>query len=137
MTTLKGYTQLLERRFRRDGDARSADLLHKMDTQLTKLTNLVNDFLDVTKIESGQLQLRCTLFDYNTLITEVIEEIQCVTPSHRIVPELAVSVTLFADRDRIGQILTNLLTNAIKYSPEADTVLVKTSCTRSEEHTSE
>jgi signal transduction histidine kinase len=129
VTSLKGFAQLLERRFRRDGDARAADLLHKMDAQLTKLTNLVNDLLDVTKIENGQLQLRCSLFDYNTLITEVIEEIQRAAPRHRIVSELRASVTLFADRDRIGQILTNLLTNAIKYSPQADTVLVKTICT--------
>ncbi len=129
VTSLKGFAQLLERRFRRDGDARSADLLHKMDAQLTKLTSLIEDLLDVTKIENGQLQLRCSLFDYNTLITEVVEEIQHAAPRHRIVPELRASVTLFADRDRIGQILTNLLTNAIKYSPQADTVLVKTRCT--------
>ena len=129
LTSLKGFAQLLERRFRREGDERSADLLHKMDAQLTKLTSLVEDFLDVTKIEKGHLQLRCSLFDYNTLITEIVEEIQRAAPRHRIVPELEASVTLFADRDRIGQILTNLLTNAIKYSPQADTVLVKTRCT--------
>jgi signal transduction histidine kinase len=126
VTSLKSYAQLLERRFRREGDTRSAELLHKMDMQLNKLTDLVEDLLDVTKIENGQLEMHFSMFDANTLIKEVVEEIQLAAPGHRIVVDLGSSVPLFADRDRIGQVLTNLLTNAIKYSPRADTVVVKT-----------
>lgn len=126
VTSLKGFTQLLERRFRKDGDAYSADLLHKMDAQINKLTGLVEDLLDITKIENGQLPMHFSLFDYNTLISEVIEETERAAPRHSIVQDLTPSVLLSGDRDRIGQVLTNLLTNAIKYSPQADTVLVKT-----------
>ncbi|HEY4035971.1 MAG TPA: ATP-binding protein, partial [Ktedonobacteraceae bacterium] len=126
VTSLKGYTQLLERRFRAAGDEHASALLQKMDAQVNKLTHLINDLLDVTKIESGHLLFQKTAFDWNTLVQEVIEEIQRTTTRQTIVQKLASSVTLFADRDRIGQVLTNLLTNALKYSPQAETIIVKT-----------
>ncbi|GCE28734.1 hypothetical protein KDA_42180 [Dictyobacter alpinus] len=128
VTSLKAYAQLLERRFRKDGDTHAASLLQKMGLQLNKLTTLVEELLDVTKIENGQLQLHFSSFDSNTLINEVVEETQRVATRQRIVRDLTDSVTLMADRDRIGQVLTNLLTNAIKYSPQADTILVHTVC---------
>jgi signal transduction histidine kinase len=93
------------------------------------LTKLVEDLLDVTKIENGQLLLHLSTFEYNELINEIIEETQRTSIRHTIVPDLDASVSMYADRERIGQVLTNLLTNAIKYSPQAQTVVVKTRCT--------
>jgi len=126
VTSIKAYAQLLEQRFRQGGDTHSADLVQKMDAQIIKLTRLVEDLLDVTKIENGQLVLHSSSFDFNELVHEVVEDTQRTATRHTIVEDLAASVTLYADRDRIGQVLINLLTNAIKYSPQADTVLVKT-----------
>ena len=130
ITSLKGFTQLLERQFREGGDERSASWLHKMDRQLNKLTSLVEDLLDITKMESGRLLLRPSFFEMNELINEIAEETQHVAGKHRILQELTPPVTLYADRERIGQVLTNLLTNAIKYSPKAETVRVKTELAR-------
>jgi signal transduction histidine kinase len=126
VTSIKAYAQLLERRFRQVGDERAAELLHKMDTQLNKLTSLIGDLLDVTKIESGKLQLHFSSFDYNQLVKEIVEETQRTTMNHTITCDLSPTLSLTADRDRIGQVLTNLLTNAIKYSPRAETIVVKT-----------
>jgi signal transduction histidine kinase/FixJ family two-component response regulator len=128
VTSLKGFTQLLERRFRNAGDEGSAEMLKKMDVQLNKLTSLVEDLLNVTKMESGHMLLHPSLFEMNALISEIVEETQRVAGRHRIVQELGPYVTLYADRERIEQVLTNLLTNAIKYSPQADTIVVKTVC---------
>jgi PAS domain S-box-containing protein len=129
VTSIKAYAQLLERRFRQSGDTNSADLVQRMDEQTKKLTRLVEDLLDVTKIENGQLMLHRSSFDFNELVHEVVEDTQRAAATHTIVEKRAASVTLYADRDRIGQVLTNLLTNAIKYSPRADTILVETTCT--------
>ena len=126
VTSIKAYTQLLERRFRTAGDARASELLKKMDVQLDKLTTLIADLLDVTRMESGKLLFHPSPFDYNELIQEISEEMQRTTTKHRIVQQLSSSVTLVADRDRIGQVLTNLLSNAIKYSPSAGRICVKT-----------
>ncbi|GAC1466798.1 MAG: PAS domain-containing sensor histidine kinase [Ktedonobacteraceae bacterium] len=129
LTSIKAYAQLLERRFRQGGDTRAAEMLQKMGTQLNKLTNLVDDLLDVTRIENGQLPFHPSPFDFNELIHEVVEETQRTTSRHTIVLKLDATITIVADRDRIRQVLLNLLTNAIKYSPLAKTVIVKTVCT--------
>jgi PAS domain S-box-containing protein len=126
VTSLKVYTQLLERRFRRTGSEQESALLKKMDAQLDKLTDLIKDLLDVSRIEGGQLLFHYSSFDFNELIEEVIEETQRMAVRHTIAQELTSSVVLNGDRERIGQVLTNLLTNAIKYSPQADTIVVKT-----------
>jgi signal transduction histidine kinase/DNA-binding NarL/FixJ family response regulator len=126
VTSVKAYTQLLERRFRNGGDERSSELLARMDAQLDKLTALIGELLDATRIENGQLLMHSTDFDYNDLINESVEEVQRTTAKHVILQELAPTVTLTGDRDRIGQVLTNLLTNAIKYSPQHDTIIVRT-----------
>lgn len=126
VTSVKAYTQLLERRFRRTGDEQSAELLGKMETQLNKLTGLIEDLLEVTRIESGKMLLHPTSFDYSALIREIVEEIQRTANNHTIIQDLSAPVQLTADRDRIRQVLTNLLTNAIKYSPRAESVVIKT-----------
>jgi PAS domain S-box-containing protein len=136
VTSLKGYTQLLQREMRRAGDERVTMLLAKMDAQVNKLTNLITDLLDVTKMESGHLLFQQTSFEWNALIYEIIEEVQRTTARQTILPKLAPSVTLVADRDRLGQVLTNLLTNAIKYAPDTSTILVTTTVTETEVLTS-
>jgi PAS domain S-box-containing protein len=126
VTGIKGYAQLLERRFRKMGDVPATAMFAKLDGQINRLTGLIDDLLDVTRIESGKLPFRPAPFDLNALIAEIVEEIERTTDRHVIARDLAASVTLVADRDRIGQVLTNLLTNAIKYSPQADRVVVRT-----------
>jgi signal transduction histidine kinase len=126
LTSIKAYTQLLERGFRRVGDERTTELLKKMDAQLDKLNGLIGDLLDVTRIESGQLLFHPSSFDYHKLVQEIVEEMQRTTTRHTIILQLSSSVMLYADRNRIGQVLTNLLTNAIKYAPQAETIIVKT-----------
>jgi signal transduction histidine kinase len=128
VTSLKAYTQLLERRFRNAGDGRSAELVQKMDAQLDKLTGLIGDLLDVTKIESGKLIFHVSRFDFDELVREVAEEMQRTTSKHTIMLDLAASVVFYGDRDRIGQVLINLITNAIKYSPQTEKIVVRTIC---------
>ncbi len=126
VTGIKGYTQLLARRLRRAGDTASAEMLGKLDRQIDRLTGLIDDLLDVARIEGGELPFRPAPFELNAFVREIVEEMQQTTERHTIAWELDESVTLVADRDRIGQVLTNLLSNAIKYSPQADRVVVRT-----------
>ncbi len=119
VTSLKAYVQVLTRRFQKQGNIETAEQLKKMDLQLTKLTNLIKDLLDVTKIESGRLSMKFEQFDINSLTKETIEEMQRTTDKHRISVEGNARRKVFGDRERIGQVLMNLLSNAIKYSPDA------------------
>jgi two-component system CheB/CheR fusion protein len=124
ITSLKGYTQLLHARFARAGDEHSAARLAKMDAQLGKLVTLVNELLDVTKLEAGQLAWYNEPFDLNALVQDLVEEVGYTTEQHQIRIEGAISTPVYGDREHIGQVLINLLSNAMKYSPQADTIRV-------------
>lgn len=126
ITSLKAYTQVLQNRFAKVGDIESATLLSKMDMQLDKLTNLISNLLDATKIQKGKLQFQESYFDFNELVAEIVEEMQRTTAKHTLVKEFGKSKTVRADRERLGQVLTNFLSNAIKYSPASKKIIVKT-----------
>ena len=125
ITSVKAYTQILGERFRKAGNMKSVELVEKMDAQLDKLTDLIGDLLDVTKIEAGRIQFRESYFDFNGLVEETVEEIQRTTVKHKITLELQPGIEVYGDHDRLGQVLTNFMTNAIKYSPKADTIVVR------------
>lgn len=124
VTSLKGYTQMLHSRFSKAGDERSAALLTKMNTQLDKLIHLIEELLDVTKIEAGQLSWHNERFDLDALVREIAEDMGHTTERHQIRIEGALSAPVSGDRERTGQVLTNLLSNAMKYSPQADAIRV-------------
>jgi two-component system CheB/CheR fusion protein len=124
VTSIKAYTQILEENFRKSKDDHAAELLHKVNDQVDRLTVLIVDLLDFTRIEGGKLKFREENYDLNELIFEVCEEMQRTTRTHVIVKKLDRSIKMRGDRYRTGQVLTNLLSNAIKYSPKAKKIIV-------------
>lgn len=127
VTSLKIFAQTLQRRFDKSGEGQNAEMLAKMGIQIDKLTKLIEDLIDTTKIEVCKLELCKTTFNLMSLLTEISEEMQRTTTQHTIHIEGKVERAILGDKDRIGQVLINLLSNAIKYSPHADTVLVNVS----------
>lgn len=126
VTSIKAYAQVLEMILKRAGDHKNAELMGKMDKQINRLTNLIGNLLDVTKINSGKLAFVNEPFDFNTLVCESIESIQLTSPTHEIKTQLNFKRTVIGDRERISQVIINLLTNAIKYSPDANHIIVYT-----------
>ena len=124
VTSVKAYAQILEDSFIKARDKRSAELLEKMNHQVDRLTALITDLLDFTRIQGEKLQLREEKYNINELISEVVEEMQRTTRVQKINTKLDKSVQMWGDRYRTGQVLTNLLSNAIKYSPHAKKIIV-------------
>ncbi|HEY6542372.1 MAG TPA: ATP-binding protein [Ktedonobacteraceae bacterium] len=124
LTILSAYTQLLYERFAAEGRQDAVLMLSKMDDQITNLTKLVTDLLDISKMQAGQLELALEAVDMDTLVREVVENLQPIT-THRLLIEGSAERSVPGDRSRLAQVLINLLTNAIKYSPHADTVIVR------------
>jgi len=127
VTSLKSFTQILQRRLRHRADPQTLLFLDRMATQLDKLASLIGDLLDVSKMQTGVLAFRETDVDLYELVRETIENVQAATTTHRLLLEEETPVRIYGDRDRLEQVLINLLTNAIKYSPQADTVIVRLS----------
>jgi PAS domain S-box-containing protein len=123
ITSIKAYVQLLLTIYSKKTD--DEFLLRSLSTvnkQINKLTRLITDLLDVSKMESGRLSLNSFEFDLNDLIKETVDEVQHTSTQHDILYTSAGSLTVYADRDRIAQVITNFLTNGIKYSPDSDRV---------------
>lgn len=122
ITSIKTSLQLLERAVEKNGDLTPVKpLVDKASNQTNKLIAIINDLLDVTKIQSGNLTLRKTEFKLRDLVDECTDECKLLEDKHISVkgdPELIVN----ADRARIEQVICNLITNAFKYSPDSDQV---------------
>ena len=124
VTSLKGFTHVLQRRLAKQGDEQGQQYLARMDAQLTRLTNLINDLLDISKMQSGQLSLHEEAFDLDALVQETVENVQATTTTHQLLIEGKTEAQIWGDKDRLGQVYINLLTNAIKYSPDANKVII-------------
>lgn len=125
VTSLKAYTQLLQMDAQEKNDMRKEGMYAKMDLQIDKLTNLINDLLDTTKIQNGKLIYNKQYFRFDELLKSAVDEIQIHYPSHQVTIECNAPAQIFGDRERIGQVLHNILNNAIKYCPDSPVILVK------------
>jgi two-component system CheB/CheR fusion protein len=123
VTSIKAYVELLNDTLLESADKDSVGLVQKLDGQVDRLTALIKDLLDVTKISEGKLPLLIGSFSVNQLVEEVVEELQRTT-KHRLELDLQPAPEVPADRDRIRQVLFNLIINAIKYSPGKDRVVI-------------
>lgn len=106
-------------------DEKSVAYLNRIDDQIDRLINLVSQLLDVSKIEAGGLKLNKSIFRLDDLVKETIDELEENIPNHKVITNLQRRLRVRADRDRVQQVLINLLTNAAKYSPDADKIVVK------------
>jgi signal transduction histidine kinase len=127
VTSLKAFGQVLQLQLEKANDQHMVKMLSRMDAQINKLTHLINDLLDATKIEGGELQFHQELFSFPELLEEIIEEVQRTSEKHKIKQQDVIALHVNGDRERIGQVLTNFLTNAIKYSPDANEIIVRMS----------
>lgn len=122
LTTIKGYLQVLAKR---EQDNLSELFLNKSLNQVDKLNTLVEDLLNMSRIESGRIDFNIEVFDLKLLIEEIIETFTWSAQSHKIEASLGtVSAIVEGDRQRIEQAILNLMTNAIKYSPKAEKIYV-------------
>lgn len=81
-------------------------------------------FLDSYRLQTGNLKLYKKEFSMDTLLKDIVEIFTFTDDTHTVTYDGTLSVRVHADKERIGQVVTNLITNAIKYSPKADKVLV-------------
>jgi signal transduction histidine kinase len=124
LTSVKGYVQLLERSIDK-GDVETVKKhLLKAQTQLEKLNNLIADLLDISKIESGKLKFNKQNFFIGDLLKNIVEVMAQSFPDYKITVNGKVEHCVFGDEMRIEQVIINFLTNAIKYSPGTNEVLI-------------
>ena len=124
LTPLSMYLQSIERRLSR-GQAIGRDLISKARRQVDRLGRLVEDLLDISRLESRRLRLGATDVEVNDLVDDVVADARAQTRNHDIVFHRTGSpVVVQGDRERLEQVLVNLLQNAVKYSPHGGQIRV-------------
>jgi PAS domain S-box-containing protein len=125
LTSLTALVQVLQAKAKNNSDTFFTNALDKANTQVKKMSNMINGFLNVSRLESGKIRLSKEPFSLGDLVIEMIDEAKLMMNSHEIKLIPCGSITVNADRDKIGSVLSNLLSNAVKYSPKGKTVEVK------------
>lgn len=127
MTSIKGSLQIALRLSEKNKpQTEIMQFVEKANRQTDKLSVLVNDLLDVTKIQAGKVVLSYSKFSINELVNECVDETQNVSNGYKIVVNTAKDAEINADRNRVEQVISNLLSNAIKYSPGQSEVIIST-----------
>lgn len=122
LTSLQAYVQLLASKAKKTEDLASLGMLEKATRQVKKMSALINGFLNISQLETGKIYLNKTVFDISALIKEVVEEFGPNTTTHSIKLLECPQLSILGDRDKISQVLVNMISNAIKYSPNGKNI---------------
>ncbi len=125
LTSIKGFADTILRAGEKLDKAQQRRYIGIIKDQADRLTRLVEDLLAVSRLESKKLQLTMRAIDLREAIERVLRNLGDKAGNHRIVTDLPASLPpIWADADRVEQILTNLIDNAIKYSPAGTSVTI-------------
>jgi len=124
LTSALAYVQVSKKRTEDAGDAVSAGMLERTEKQLTKMARMINGFLNVSRLESGKIQIDRQYFDLANLLKETEDETLSAVLTHRILFAPVPRTLVNADQEKIGQVIQNLISNAVKYSAPNSTIRV-------------
>lgn len=124
LTIVKGYNQLIQKLLPADSDEKVKQTIAKSIANLNRLNDLIINLLDVSKIQAGKIEVHKGYFNLDEMVKETVDHVQSTTNTHKIIIEGTSQQQCYGDIHRLEQVLTNLLNNAIKYSPQSNKVLV-------------
>lgn len=127
ITSVKMYAQFLKRLYEKSSEKGVLDYFERMDSQVDKMTTLIRDLLDVSRIEHGKFEVQEGRFALGREVREAVQVAQITAKGHTIYIEGEIHRDVYGDKTLISQVLSNLLSNAIRYSPDADKIIVKLS----------
>jgi len=125
--TIIGFSELLGEELEGPLNEKQMRFVQHIHKDALHLLELINDVLDISKIEADRLELRPEAFDFTALVAESLASIRSLAEAkaHKLETSLDVPTAVEADRLRIKQVLVNLLSNAIKFTPEGGRIRVE------------
>ena len=124
LTSLTAIIQVAQAKLRNSSDPFLTGAMNTANVQLKRMSSMVNSFLNISQLEGGTIVLRKEPLQLRELVAQVIDEIRFAAGTHEIRYRPVGDVIVFADRDKLSSVVTNLIHNAIKYSPDANVVEV-------------
>ncbi|MCX2453657.1 ATP-binding protein [Pedobacter sp. PLR] len=124
LTSIQAYMQLITRKVEKAGDVAMKPSLSRVNVLIKKMNSMINGFLAASSSESGKILLELETFGMNELIDEAVQESLFINSATDIIFLKGPEIQVTADRDKIGQVLSNFLSNAIKYSNPKEAIEV-------------
>ncbi len=131
ITSQKIFGELLEQIIEKEGYTKLKPYIYKINQQTKKMTKLVEDLLELSRVQTARLKVEKKNFLYDNLLDDIIDDVQ-LTTKQKIILKKRTGKKVKGDRERLNQVLMNLLSNAIKYSPKADKIIITTEVNGSE-----
>lgn len=122
LTTIKGLVQLLQRMMPENSTERYISTLDKISIHVDRLNELINGLLDTSKIQSGNIEIHKEPFEVDKLLKDTIETISISHPRHKINLKGITKATIMGDDLQVTQVINNLISNAVKYSPNSKNI---------------
>ena len=124
LTSLNGYIQILQMNAKKTDNSFMAGALEKAQRQVKKMTSMINGFLNISRLESGKIVLNKTTFRLDLLLAALVEEANLLDANHHVSYQAQDEIEIFADEDKVTNVISNLLNNAFKYSPENSAISI-------------
>ncbi|RWY51260.1 PAS domain-containing sensor histidine kinase [Mucilaginibacter gilvus] len=125
LTSLTAIIQLANAKLKISDDSFLSGAMEKANTQVKKMTAMINGFLNISRLESSKIQIDRQEINLEHLLEETISEIELTVSSHEIHFEPCNPIMVSADNDKISSVISNLISNAVKYSPKGKVIEVK------------
>ncbi len=124
LTAIKGFAEFLSGAWDDTSEERKLDLVKRILLAGVRLDSLIQDLLDFSRLERGQLAMRPEQIDLNALIDEMVERAEPLLEAHRVERRIARGLSIHADRTAMLRVLDNLLSNAVKFSPQGSDIVI-------------
>lgn len=125
LTSIKSYVQILLARAKVEDDEFRFHTLTRTNIQIKRMVSMIAGFLNLSRLDDANVVLEKEIFDLQFLFRELVADAEILTSQHSIIVSPG-ETKIYADREKLGHVLMNLLTNAIKYSPNGGNITIGT-----------
>jgi PAS domain S-box-containing protein len=126
LTSLTAIIQVLNAKFKSSEDRFVPGAIEKANLQVKRMSTMINGFLNISRFESGKILIEKQHFNIDQLLRELIDESKMTITTHEIEFAGCEELEVYADRDKISSVVSNLISNAVKYSPKRK--LIRVNC---------
>ncbi len=125
LTSLTAIIQVANAKLKQSDDAFLTGAMERANMQVKRMTAMINGFLNISRLEAGKIDIKKERFDLSQLLQEIADETRLILTTHTISLAESGPIEINADRDKVSSVISNLISNAVKYSPNGKRIEIE------------